>query len=163
MSNPKIILCGVDRTAMQRSAKPCKGVRLSHPAPFGDYMDIKLGPIQIFVSDIVKARKWYSEVLEMKLINKWEEGKEIIMMLGEVEFNIGTPNPVWGEGWDKVKIGGRTEISFETDNIQETWEKLKERDVKVIEELSKRSWGEFKATFADPDGNEFALVPKRKM
>lgn len=62
-----------------------------------------------------------------------------------------------GEGWDKVKIGGRVPIFFETDNIEEIWKKLKKKGVKVVEELYKRPWGEMKAVFADPDGNEFNL------
>ena len=39
------------------------------------------------------------------------------MRLGETEFDIGTPIPEWGEGWDKVKIGGRTNIFFKTSPV----------------------------------------------
>ena len=80
------------------------------------------------------------------------------MKLGNIEFDIGTPIPEWGEGWDTVKIGGRTSIFFESDDIKKTVKSLKQKGVKLVEELSKRPWGEYKAVFADPDGNEFNLI-----
>ncbi|MFQ5647666.1 MAG: VOC family protein [Candidatus Aenigmatarchaeota archaeon] len=121
-------------------------------------MELKAGPIQIFVSDIEKAKKWYSEVLGMELIEEWPDFKCILMKLGETEFDIGVPNPGWGKGWDKVKVGGRTPIFFETDDISKTADELKKKGVRFVEEPSKSPWGEFKAVFADPDGNEFTLV-----
>lgn len=80
------------------------------------------------------------------------------MKLNNTEFDIGTPNPTWGQGWKTVKIGGRTPIFFETNNIHQTVKELKSKEVKFIEKISKRPWGEYKAVFADPDGNEFNLI-----
>ncbi|UCD04379.1 MAG: VOC family protein [Candidatus Woesearchaeota archaeon] len=121
-------------------------------------MKLKVGPIQIFVSDIEKARQWYSKVLEMNLIEEYPDFKCILMKLSDTEFDIGVPSPNWGEGWNKVKIGGRTSIFFETDDIFKTVEELKKKGVKFIEEPYKRSWGEYKAVFVDPDNNEFGLI-----
>lgn len=121
-------------------------------------MNIRVGPIQIFVSDIKKAEKWYSEVLSMKLIKRYPKFKCVFMKLDNIEFDIGTPIPEWGEGWDTVKIGGRTSIFFETDDIEKTVKSLKQKGVKFVEDLSKRPWGKYKAVFADPDGNEFNLI-----
>ncbi|MEK7664648.1 MAG: VOC family protein [Patescibacteria group bacterium] len=120
-------------------------------------IDIKFGQVQIFVSDITKAEKWYSSTLNMKLIEKYSKFKCMLMKLGE-EFYIETPCPEWGEGWNTVKTGGRTPIIFETKDIQKTVKELKKKGVKFVEEISKRSWGEYKAVFSDPDGNEFNLV-----
>lgn len=121
-------------------------------------MNIRVDLIQIFVSDIKKAEKWYSEVFGMKLITRCSKLKYIIMKLGTTEFCISTPIPEWGEGWDTVKIGGRTPILFETDDIKKTVKSLKQKGVKFVEALSRRPWGEYKVVFADPDGNEFGLV-----
>jgi catechol 2,3-dioxygenase-like lactoylglutathione lyase family enzyme len=121
-------------------------------------MDIKLDSIQIFVSDIVKAKKWYTEVLGMKLIKEYPEIKSLLMELGDVEFYVETPTPEWGEGWNTVKIGGRTPIIFKTKDIKQTVEELKRKGVRFVEEISKRPWGQLKAVFVDPDGNEFNLV-----
>jgi len=121
-------------------------------------MKLKLGPIQIFVSNLEKAKKWYAKVLGMKTIKEYPEFKCVLMKLGDDEFDIGVPDPSWGEGWNKVKVGGRTCIFFETDNVKEVCKKLKKKGVKFVEEPYKRPWGEMKAVFADPDGNEFNLI-----
>jgi catechol 2,3-dioxygenase-like lactoylglutathione lyase family enzyme len=121
-------------------------------------MKLKLGPIQIFVSDMEKAKNWYAKILDMKLIKEYPEFKCVLLKLGKIEFDIGVPDPNWGEGWNKVKIGGRTPIFFETKDIEKTVKKLKEKGVKFVEEPYKRPWGEMKAVFSDPDGNEFNLI-----
>lgn len=121
-------------------------------------MKIRPGPIQIFVSDIEKAKNWYSDILGMKLVKEYPEFKCVLMKLGDIEFDIGTPGPEWGDGWNTVKVGGRTPIFFETRNLIKTVAELKQKGVKFIEEPQKRPWGEYKAVFADPDGNEFNLI-----
>lgn len=121
-------------------------------------MKLKLGAIQIFVSDIRKARKWYSEVVGMELILENAEFSYLLMELEGTCFCIETPNPKWGEGWNKAKIGGRTPIILETADIRQAAEELKEKGVTFVEEVSKRPWGEYKAVFSDPDGNEINLV-----
>lgn len=121
-------------------------------------MKLKPGPIQIFVSDLEKAKKWYSKVLGMKIIEEYSDFKCVLMKLGRIEFDIGIPNPSWGKDWKKVKIGGRTPIFFETDDIFKTVNKLKKKGVKFIKEPYKTPWKEYKAIFIDPDGNEFSLI-----
>ncbi len=121
-------------------------------------MNLRVGPFQIFVSDVKKARKWYSEVLGLKLVENYPRFKCVLMKLGDVEFDIGKPIPEWGTGWNKVRVGGRTPIFFETNNIKQTVKELKQKEVQFIEEISKRPWGEYKAVFIDPDGNELNLI-----
>lgn len=94
----------------------------------------------------------------MEIIREYPEFKSVLAKLGNVEFDIGTPIPSWGEDWDKVKIGGRTAIFFETQNIKQAVDELKGKKVRFVEEISKRPWGEYKAVFVDPDGNEFNLI-----
>ncbi|NCO97302.1 MAG: hypothetical protein COY38_02005 [Candidatus Aenigmarchaeota archaeon CG_4_10_14_0_8_um_filter_37_24] len=124
-------------------------------------MDIRLDSIQIFVSNIEKAKKWYSEVLGMDLIDEDDELKVLHMKLNGMNFYIETPNPKWGQGWDTVKIGGRTQIIFAAADIEQTVKELKQKGARIVEEISKRPWGRYKAVFADPDGNEFNLVESK--
>jgi catechol 2,3-dioxygenase-like lactoylglutathione lyase family enzyme len=121
-------------------------------------MNLKVGPFQIFVSDIKQAQKWYSKALGMKLIESYPKVKCVLVKLGRTEFDIGVPNPTWGRDWKKVKVGGLSPIFFETDDIFKTCRALKKKGVKLIEEPQKKSWGEYKAIFVDPDGNEFSLI-----
>jgi catechol 2,3-dioxygenase-like lactoylglutathione lyase family enzyme len=124
----------------------------------GIKIKLKLGPIQLFVSDLEKAKRWYSNMLGMKLLKEYPKFKCILMKFGKIEFDIGVPNPSWGKGWKKVKVGGKTSIVFETDDIFKATNKLKKKGVRFIEEPCKKSWGEYKAVFIDPDGNEFSLI-----
>jgi catechol 2,3-dioxygenase-like lactoylglutathione lyase family enzyme len=61
-------------------------------------MDIKLNAIQIFVSNLSKAKEWYSEILGMKFIEEYPDIKCVLMELGDIHFFIETPTPEWGEG-----------------------------------------------------------------
>ena len=124
-------------------------------------MDIRLDSIQIFVSNIEKAKKWYSEVLGMDLIDEDDELKVLHMRLDGVDFYVETPNPKWEQGWDTVKIGGRTQIIFAAADIEQTVKELKQKGARIVEEISKRPWDRYKAVFADPDGNEFNLVESK--
>jgi len=121
-------------------------------------MELKLDSIQIFVSDIKKAKKWYSEILGMELLEEYPNIKCLLMKLNDIQFYIETPCSEWGEGWNTVKIGGRTPIIFKTKDLKKTVGKLKLKNVKFIEEISKRPWSQHKAVFTDPDGNEFNLM-----
>jgi catechol 2,3-dioxygenase-like lactoylglutathione lyase family enzyme len=67
-------------------------------------MNIKLSAIQIFVSDWKKAKKWYSEILGMKLIGEYPENQAAWMKLDDIDFYIETPNSGWGEGWNAVRL-----------------------------------------------------------
>ena len=55
-------------------------------------MKLKVGPIQIFVSDLEKAKKWYTKILGMKLIEEYPDFKCILLRLGKAEFDIGVPD-----------------------------------------------------------------------
>ena len=94
----------------------------------------------------------------MQFIKEYPEIKCLEMKLGDITFYLETPCPEWGQGWDKVKIGSRTPIILQTSDIQATVKELKSKGVKFVEEISQRPWGEYKAVFSDPDGNEINLV-----
>ncbi len=94
----------------------------------------------------------------MALLEENVEFTYLLMDLNGTCFCIETPNPKWGEGWDKVRIGGRTPIILETRDLKAAVKALKQKGVKFVEEISKRPWGEHKAVFCDPDRNELNLI-----
>jgi len=100
-------------------------------------MDLKVGPFQIFVSDIKRAQEWYSKVLGMKLVESYPKFRCILMKLGKTELDIGVPNSSWDENWKKVKVGGAVPVFFETGDIFETCSMLKKKGVKFVEEPRK--------------------------
>jgi catechol 2,3-dioxygenase-like lactoylglutathione lyase family enzyme len=120
--------------------------------------------IQIFVSDISKAERWYKEKLDFSLIERFPKWKCVYMKFGNALFDIGEPIPNWGRNWKraKSKIGDLTGIFFEVDDIQETYKKLKKKGVRFITKPKLKSWNEFKADFVDFDGNEFSIIQEKK-
>lgn len=54
------------------------------------------------------------------------------------------------------RIGGFSNILWDTDDIQATFEDLKAKGVEFTQEPAQQGWGWW-AQFMDPDGNEFGL------
>jgi len=116
--------------------------------------------IQIFVSDFDKSVKWYKEILGMEFVSKSDEWKSATFRLAGVNYDICQPNSKWGSNWLKAKrnIGGLRGIFFYTEDINKTFQEFKLKGVKFLKPPFKTPWGEYKAHFIDPDGNEFSLV-----
>lgn len=76
-----------------------------------------------------------------------------------VRIQAWQPIPKWGSNWMKAKrnIGGLRGIFFYTEDINKTYADMKTNGVKFLKPPFKTPWGEYKAHFVDPDGNEFSL------
>lgn len=63
---------------------------------------------------------------------------------------------------EAVDIGGFSNVIFECDDMQATYEELSGRGVEAAEPMDATSWGanapKMWAQFKDPDGNEFGLA-----
>ena len=123
---------------------------------------IKVSAIELIVSDLEKSLNWYREKLGAHVVAEYKEWKCVNFKIGksEVVIDMGQPDPSWGkEEYKKAKerIGKSTGIMFETDDINETYRVLKEKGVKFIQPPTKTNWGEVRAIFVDPDGNEFKI------
>jgi predicted enzyme related to lactoylglutathione lyase len=66
-----------------------------------------------------------------------------------------------GYGHDASRIGAFTGLVLEADDIQATYEQLRERGVSFSEGPTVQPWGGIQALFADQDGNGFVLVQTR--
>jgi len=56
----------------------------------------------------------------------------------------------------KPMIGGWSNLTFASDNVEKTYEELKARGVEFVGPPEKQQWGTF-ALFKDPDGTTFCL------
>ncbi len=63
-----------------------------------------------------------------------------------------------GYGETEGRLGKFANIVFEADDIQATYETLKDRGVHFTEPPTSQSWGRKQALFVDQDGNGFVLV-----
>src|SRR5881396_3748005 len=108
----------------------------------------------VHVSDHDRARKFYAETLGFKLVDKNEQLKFTMYDAGGVPFGTHVP---W-EGDTGRGIGGVSGLIFQTDNIENTFETLRERGVRIGEEPSKRdALNVIMGTFYDPADNEFVV------
>ena len=63
-----------------------------------------------------------------------------------------------GYGHDADRIGTFSGLVLEADNIQATYEQLRDRGVTFSEGPTVQPWGGIQALFADQDGNGYVLV-----
>jgi predicted enzyme related to lactoylglutathione lyase len=74
----------------------------------------------------------------------------------ETSFTLYTPPGMEG------RVGEFSNIVFDTDDIQKTYEELTQRGVEFSVQPKMEGWGWW-AQFKDPDGNEFGLGQSRSM
>jgi lactoylglutathione lyase len=61
--------------------------------------------------------------------------------------------------WTTDKVGQFASNTFETDDLQKTYEELKGRGVEFTQEPKEEFWGKY-AMFLDQDGNSFVLTQR---
>jgi len=115
---------------------------------------------QLFVSDINKAKKWYTKVLGAKVLENYPKYKCALISIGGTRIDMGQPIANWGLNWRKAKkmIGKQIEILLEVKNVKKEYERLRKKGIKFIVKPEKAPWGEIIADFKDLDGNRWRLV-----
>jgi len=84
---------------------------------------IAITTIEVIVSDIDRAKKWYTKCLGARITKEYKRWKCAEIVLGDstVELDIGEPLKSWGEdeyGKAKKRIGTVTGIDIEVDDIK---------------------------------------------
>ena len=133
-------------------------------------MNIALGSVPVFVSDQDRALSFYCDRLGFEKVFDRQYGPEfrwvaIAKKAGETEIILFRPvRSVFGERLEEfnARIGIWTGMVFLTDDIEATYQALRERGVEFQKEPAKQVWGGMEAIFSDPDGNSFQLVQRPK-
>jgi predicted enzyme related to lactoylglutathione lyase len=122
-------------------------------------MITKPSSIGIYVRDQDQALQFYTEKLGFELIQDVLMGDPmppdarwlVVAPKGsETQFVLFTPPGM------EDRIAGFSNIVWDTDDIQATYEDLKEKGVEFTQAPARQAWGWW-AQFKDPDGNEFGL------
>jgi len=121
-------------------------------------MILELATVAVSVSrPAKKAAEWYRDKLGLEIGGEAEGHWVVVAPKGKT----GTPKGPWYGihlcEEDKPEPGN-TGILFLTKDIEATCKELKAKGVRFTHELTKEAWGTY-AMFADPDGNEFWLMP----
>ncbi|PJK16586.1 glyoxalase [Chryseomicrobium excrementi] len=116
---------------------------------------MKFGHIMVFVSDKEQARQFYSDVLELQLVD--EDGKRLI-------YDIGGQHLVLFETLRSVEPlayseEARTVLVFTVEDVEESYRNLKERGVTF---LHSRPTPQRYAAFVDPFGNVHEILEDDK-
>ncbi|MEM3791185.1 MAG: VOC family protein [Candidatus Micrarchaeaceae archaeon] len=118
-------------------------------------MGIKnLHNVDVFVSNVKKAKKWYRDKLGMKLID--DQGHWVTFAVSEKDE--ATLIHLCDEGAIRK---GPTGIGFSTDDIIATYKELKKKGVEFTKPPRDEGFGPY-AVFKDLDGNEFYLYQGMK-
>jgi len=114
--------------------------------------------VSIPVRDQDQAVSFYTEKLGFKILtdqpfNEKQRWIELRIAGSETKLALFTPPG------HEDRIGTFSNVTFLTDNIDDTYKELKNRGVEFTAPPTKQPWGSF-AKFQDPDGNEFVLSTK---
>ena len=114
----------------------------------------KLMAVRLFVTDLSRARRFYSDTLGLTLM--MDEPYYAI-------YDVGGPmlivEPVDPTDLEEVTLVGRfAGISFKVDDIGETYAALRAKGVQFTAPPETQPWGGTLAHFTDPDMNELTLV-----
>ena len=106
--------------------------------------------VTFYVSDLKRAVEFYEKILGLE--KKYEYSSYVGFECGGVEIGL-IPKS------DKKPCNNYPpDVEFLVDNIEEFYEKLKEKGVNFVKELHDEPWGGKQATFLDPDGNVLEIV-----
>ena len=110
----------------------------------------------INVADYDRALDFYTKKLGFKIATDQQFGENmrwIELKIGTAETKLVLFTPPGKEP------GGFSNIVFQTDNVQKTYEELKAKGVEFTQEPKTESWGT-SALFQDSEGNIFVLGTK---
>jgi len=115
----------------------------------------------VWVSDQDVAKKFYVEKLgfDVQMDTVMENGYRWLEVVPpDADTALILAKPYLGQ--KDASIGVFANVVLSCDNILSTFNKLKSKGVKFIEEPNMQDWGMLQALFEDPDGNVFVLVER---
>lgn len=127
-------------------------------------MDLKNCLTAIFVEDIRLSKDFYTETLGMEI--ELDFGKNVIFKNGltiwEIQESHIIPQTL-GVFNLRNHTANRFELYFETEEIDEIYYELKEKEVRFLHELHEESWGQQTIRFFDPDDHLIEVGESMRM
>jgi catechol 2,3-dioxygenase-like lactoylglutathione lyase family enzyme len=115
-------------------------------------MDIKKSSTALFVEDLNRSKIFYSQILGLEI--DLDFGKNIIYKAGFAIWEIQKDHIIPAKlGVDNLKneSAHRFELYFETENITETFNILKNNNIRFLHDIHEEIWGQQTIRFFDPD------------
>jgi catechol 2,3-dioxygenase-like lactoylglutathione lyase family enzyme len=121
---------------------------------------LKIKETCLYVSDLERAKKFYSETLELPLIS-YLPGKHIFFRVGNSVLLIFNPEDSKKKTSPPSHFGGgHQHFAFEVKaaDYERAKEEIKSKGIKIIDEVIWKSGNE-SFYFNDPEGNVLEIVP----
>nr|WP_263323447.1 VOC family protein [Neobacillus sp. Marseille-Q6967] len=103
----------------------------------------QIGTVFIPVSNIEKARDWYSDLLGLPVDGEIQFGHLYVIPM------LGTSIVLDSKIYSLEKVFNTPVFHFNTENIEEAFTYMQEREVEIVTEIQHGHYFNFK----DPDGN----------
>lgn len=113
---------------------------------------MKIGYVNVFVSDFARAVDFYQNTLGLKLTMQEDQ-------FGYASFDAGNISFAIAETDDSALVGKHTGIGFIVPDIDKTYDDLVGKGVEFEMPPTKQPWGGTLALFKDPENNVFYLDP----
>lgn len=124
-------------------------------SPLSVTMILGIRTSEIWVSDLERSRRFYTEILGMETRREDKDNRWVEMGVREAWGKI----TLRGECGDPKEIRGRgSETVLIVDNIYRFYDKVRKKGVEFIEVPHRLDWGGVVATLLDPDDNEIMLL-----
>lgn len=117
-------------------------------------MEISFKNLVVFVTDLSKARKFYSDLLGLPIAGQSEM---LIEFFPGAATTLGVSLALHEDA--RCLVGRHTGITLKVEKIVELCETLKNGGVNFVEPLESSPWGKM-AVIQDFDGNMIALVDR---
>lgn len=119
---------------------------------------LKVSSVLIGVASLERAKLFYQKVFGVT----FDEFRPPFasFMLCNLEFNLEEDTATRTADWSKLYIGGRKNISFETDDLSSFLVLASNNGATIVQQPKIRPWGLREAIFSDLDGNEFVVEQK---
>ena len=118
---------------------------------------MELNTARVFVKDILAAKQFYAEKLQLQLKADGSEHGYCVFKSGSTELVIETVADDAPEE-DRALVGRFTGLSFTVQDAGATHRELLARGVQFTGEPEHQFWGGILATLKDPSGNQLQIV-----
>lgn len=104
-----------------------------------------IGEVCLETNDVIKLADFYRKILDIPSESKDEVHQFII--------TEGTTFSIYNNGSKKNNQNENISLAFTVENVDDSFKKLLELGVEIIEPPTTRPWGARNMHFRDPDGN----------
>ena len=112
----------------------------------------------VFVKNITASRKFYEQLLQQRV--EMDNGPHVSFGTFSVWHVDHANESIFGkQRGDAGQLGANNlELCFETEDLDQTWNRASESGAKVIHPVLEQPWGQRVFRMVDPDGHIFSVA-----